>query len=94
MPAPNDAAVTSMTEYHQRYSRGQLIHRGWEAYCRDCGRGIDLPSDVITRQQARQRLLDVGWLPEKIAGYDLERWLCPCCLTPFLCQGVADASTK
>ena len=90
MPAPSDASVKTMTEYHQRYSKGRLIHLGWEAYCRDCGRVVKLPSNVITHGAARRRLLDMGWLPEKIDGYEYERWLCPTCHSPFTRKEATD----
>jgi len=92
MLAPrDDAPVKTMTEYHQRYSKGRLISLGWEAYCRDCGRGIKL--HTITRQAVRQQLLSIGWRPEKIKGYDLEQWICPSCLPTFGYQEAIDAST-
>lgn len=95
MPIVNDPPVKTMTEYHRRYSKGRLIHRGWEAYCRECSKEIKLPSSVITYEQARQRLLNIGWLPEKIEGYGLsfpEWWVCPCCHSSFLHKKTIDAN--
>lgn len=94
MPVQNDTpmkTVKTMTEYHQRYSRGRLIHLGWEVYCKDCGRSLKLPSNVMTLQEARQRLLNIEWLPEEVEGYQFKWWLCPSCSSPF--KETTDAST-
>ena len=77
----NDAPIKTMTEYHQRYSKGRLIHLGWEAYCRDCGRRASL--DIITYAQAEEMLLVMGWRREEYKYDNTESWHCPICRSLF-----------
>ena len=81
MQVPNDTPVKTMTEYHQRYSRGRIVHRGLEVYCRHCIKYLNV-SDV-SYSGARRLLLDLGWTLENDEDNNLEWWHCPNCRSLF-----------
>lgn len=81
MSAPIDAPMKTRIAYHQRYSKGELIHLGWEAYCRDCGRRASLY--ITTYTQAEEMLLVMGWRREKHKDDNFESWHCPTCRSLF-----------
>ena len=78
---PNDILIRTMVEYHQRYSKGRLVHRGLEAYCKHCARNRNVGD--VSYSGARRLLLDQGWTLESETGSELDWWHCPNCRALF-----------